>query len=86
MNRFLILAVAGLSLMPIQSKAAGPAHARLYCQSIKFQRGNDQNGLYSLDFTTINNGVRYLRVMCPPSGPKDRAVNATVTMAWVLRI
>lgn len=57
MNRFLILAVAGLSLMPIQSKAAGPAHARLYCQSIKFQRGNDQNGLYSLDFTTINNGV-----------------------------
>ncbi|HEU5123522.1 MAG TPA: hypothetical protein VFW05_05595 [Verrucomicrobiae bacterium] len=57
MNRFLILAATGLSLVPMQLKAAGPAQARLYCQSIKFQRGNDQNNLYSLEFTTLNSGI-----------------------------
>src|SRR6266702_912832 len=51
------LLIAGLSLLPIVGHGEETAQARMYCLSLRFQRSMDQNGLYTLDLTTLTSGV-----------------------------
>jgi len=53
MERSLVLLLAGLSLTPAACHGGQTAQARMYCLSLRFQRGPDSFGLYSLDLTTI---------------------------------
>jgi len=51
------LLLAALSLLPIAGRGAETAQARMYCLSLRFQRSMEQNGLYTLDLTTLTSGV-----------------------------
>jgi len=49
--------LVALPFIPSLGRGAETAHARLWCDSLHFQRGNDQNGLYTLDLTTLSVGI-----------------------------
>lgn len=53
MKRFLLFLMLAAVLAPVPAWTAQVAHARLYCYSLHFLRGEDQFGLYSLDLTSI---------------------------------
>jgi hypothetical protein len=57
MKRLPFLMLAALPFIPSLSQGAETAHARLWCDSLRFQRGYDQNGLYTLDLTTLSAGI-----------------------------
>ena len=54
MKRFLILGIGVLMCVFFNSHAAGMAQARIFCLSLRFQRGPDMFGLYALDLSTIS--------------------------------
>jgi hypothetical protein len=49
--------LAALSFIPCLGQGAETAHARLWCDSLRFQRGYEPNGLYALDLTTLSGGI-----------------------------
>jgi hypothetical protein len=49
--------LAALPFIPSLGQGAETAHARLWCDSLRFQRGYDQDGLYTLDLTTLSAGI-----------------------------
>lgn len=57
MKRLTSLILAALPFIPCLGQGAETAHARLWCDSLRFQRGYDQHGLYALDLTTLTVGI-----------------------------
>ncbi len=57
MKRLTCLILAALPLIPCLSRGAETAQARIWCDSLRFQRGYDQHGLYTLDLTTLSTGI-----------------------------
>ena len=57
MKIFLGLAIAFLCLPAEMARAAQTAEARMYCLSIRFNRGAGPFGVYSLDLTGIDAGI-----------------------------
>jgi hypothetical protein len=60
MKRTLILLLAGFCLAPFVNHAAQTAQARLFCLSLRFQRGtaHDMNGfVVRMELTTLNAGI-----------------------------
>ena len=51
------LLAACMCLLPIMSHGAETAQARIWCLSLRFQRGPGQDGMYSLDLTTLASGI-----------------------------
>src|SRR5881396_971981 len=54
MKRILIFGMGVLLCGSFNSHAAQTAQARLFCMSVRFQRGTDKTGLYVLDLSTIS--------------------------------
>src|SRR6266480_3913809 len=54
MKRFLILGIVVLMCVSFDSHAAQTAQARIFCLSLRFHRGPDMFGLYTLDLSTIS--------------------------------
>lgn len=52
-----ILPLLFVSLFCAAADAAQTAQARMYCLSLRFQRGHDQNALSTLDLTTLTAGI-----------------------------
>ena len=57
MKKLTCLILAVLPFVPCLSQAAETAQARIWCDSLRFQRGFEPNGLFALDLTTINAGI-----------------------------
>jgi len=57
MKQLMCLLGAALFSIPRPGQSAETAQARLWCDSLRFQRGYDQHGLYTLDFTTLSVGI-----------------------------
>jgi len=56
MKRILLLAVS-FAFLPVIGQAAQIAQSKMYCLSLRVAGANDQNGLNSLQFTTLNFGI-----------------------------
>ena len=57
MKKTLIVLAASLTLLTPAGHAAQTAQARMFCSSLRFQRGWDSNHQYYLDLTTLGSGV-----------------------------
>jgi hypothetical protein len=57
MKMFLSLLAASVALTPHMAAAAQSAHARMFCQSVRFHEGADNTGFYYLNLTTLPFGV-----------------------------
>jgi hypothetical protein len=57
MKPLISLFIAGLAILPPPVYAAETAQAKLWCLSLRFQSGLDQNAEYSLDFTMLSIGI-----------------------------
>src|ERR1017187_1727148 len=51
------LLAAGTCFLPIMAPGAETAQAKMWCLSLRFQNGTGQDGLYSLDLTTLDSGI-----------------------------
>ena len=51
------LLAAGTCFLPIMAPGAEMAQAKMWCLSLRFQNGTGQDGLYSLDLTTLDSGI-----------------------------
>src|SRR5438309_370060 len=51
------LLMTTLALVPALGHGAQAAQAKMYCLSLKLQQATDLNGLYALDFTTLDAGI-----------------------------
>ena len=49
----LIVLLSGLFLLPLTSRGAQTAQARLFCLSVRFHQGTDMNGLSTLNLGTL---------------------------------
>lgn len=57
MKKYFAAVMVGLVLLADISQGAEIANTRIYCLSLRFDRGVGPFNLYSLDFTGINNGI-----------------------------
>jgi hypothetical protein len=57
MKKLTCLILAALPFVPCLSRGAETARATVWCDSLRFQRGYDQHGLYTLDLTTLSTGI-----------------------------
>ncbi len=57
MKTLLRILLAAACLFPWTLTAAQTATARMFCWSVKFNRGHDASGLYSLDLSMLDSGI-----------------------------
>jgi hypothetical protein len=57
MKRFCYLLATMMAFVPLTGRTAETANGRIYCYSLRFQRGIDPNGNYYLDLTSVNGTV-----------------------------
>ena len=57
MKTLLRILLAAACLFPWTLTAAQTATARMFCWSVKFNRGHDASGLYSLDLSMLDSGA-----------------------------
>lgn len=57
MKRLACLILSALPLLPSLAQSTETAKARIWCDSLHFQRGYEPNGLYELDLSTLSVGI-----------------------------